>query len=502
MEPLVHFTVPFVALTLMGVSPRKAIPLALLALLPDLDALLLVHRSVSHSLVVMAAVMVPIMVVAYRAGLRLRTWALAFFSLASHSFLDLFSGSTPILWPLYDRAVDVQAELITHIGGSISFDASFKVWTEPISFSVGPSLDAPIFTGGGLVVSAVLISAVFFKFFRDLRLRPLSAVELLPNGAGGYEQLNAGSSAGSLDAVRGYEVLRPDDVTVVIPTLNEAEAIGLVLDELRQEGYRKVLIVDGYSRDGTDKIALSKGARVIYQHGVGKTGALMTAVEHVDTPYILVMDGDYTYNPKDIRKLLIHGKFYALVMGARDGRNISRLHRFGNWVITKTFNLLFGTGLSDVFSGMYLLNVNFARQIDLRSRGFSTEVEIAVQAAVEDRITQVPIDYRRRIGRGKLSTWRHGFSILISVIRLAQRYNPILLLSAVGASAIIPAIIILAFVVLRLLMFGVWHSGWALLGTMLLLFSAQFLALGTMAFMVKRVERRILQRIEREKSPA
>jgi len=149
-----------------------------------------------------------------------------------------------------------------------------------------------------------------------------------------------------------------------------------------------------------------------------------------------------------------------------------------------------------VFSGMYLLNVNFARQIDLRSRGFSTEVEIAVQAAVEDRITQVPIDYRRRIGRGKLSTWRHGFSILISVIRLAQRYNPILLLSAIGASAII----ILAFVVIRLLMFGVWHSGWTLLGTMLLLFSAQFLALGTMAFMVKRVERRILQRIEREKS--
>lgn len=496
MEPLVHFTVPFVALTLVGVSPKKAIPLALLALLPDLDALLLVHRSVSHSLVVMAAVMVPLMLVAYR----LRTWALAFFSLASHSFLDLFSGATPILWPLYDKAVDIQAALITHIGGSISFDANVKIWTEPINFSVGPSLDAPIFTGGGLVLSAVLISAVFFKFFRDLRLSPLSAVELLPNGAGGYERLNAGSSTGSLESVGGYGGVQPDDVTVVIPTLNEAGAIGLVLDELRQEGYRKVLVVDGYSRDGTDKIALSKGARVIYQHGFGKTGALMTAMEHVDTPYILVMDGDYTYNPKDIQKLLIHGRFYALVIGARDRRNISRLHRFGNWVITKTFNLLFGTGLSDVCSGMYLLNVKFARQIDLRSRGFSTEVEIAAQAAVEDRITQVPIEYRRRVGRGKLSTWRHGFSILASVIRLAQRYNPILLFSAIGASAIIPAIIILAFVVIRLLMFGVWHSGWALLGTMLLLFSAQFLALGTMAFMVKRVERRILQRIEGEKS--
>ena len=53
MKPLIHFIVPFTALTLAGVEFRKALPISLLALLPDLDALFLVHRSLSHSLVVL-----------------------------------------------------------------------------------------------------------------------------------------------------------------------------------------------------------------------------------------------------------------------------------------------------------------------------------------------------------------------------------------------------------------------------------------------------------------
>jgi dolichol-phosphate mannosyltransferase len=55
-----------------------------------------------------------------------------------------------------------------------------------------------------------------------------------------------------------------DDVTIVIPTLNEAEAIGKLIEEIKQEGYKNILVVDGYSKDGTPEIAKQK---VIFQHG-------------------------------------------------------------------------------------------------------------------------------------------------------------------------------------------------------------------------------------------
>jgi dolichol-phosphate mannosyltransferase len=110
--------------------------------------------------------------------------------------------------------------------------------------------------------------------------------------------------------------ISPEDLTIVIPTLNEREAIGFVLDELRQEGYENVLVVDGYSTDGTPDVARERGATVVFQHGAGKAGAIKTALEHVKTPYMLVMDGDHSYDPKDIKRLLAYAANYDEVIGA------------------------------------------------------------------------------------------------------------------------------------------------------------------------------------------
>ncbi len=87
-------------------------------------------------------------------------------------------------------------------------------------------------------------------------------------------------------------------VTVIIPTLNEVEGIGLVLNELIGVGVSRdrVLVVDGGSTDGTVRVAEERGVRVIRQLGRGgKADAIKTALRYVETPYMLVMDGDYTY---------------------------------------------------------------------------------------------------------------------------------------------------------------------------------------------------------------
>ncbi|MCW4023423.1 MAG: glycosyltransferase family 2 protein [Candidatus Bathyarchaeota archaeon] len=304
----------------------------------------------------------------------------------------------------------------------------------------------------------------------------------------GYSESVSISVQASRDAVSF------DEVTVVIPTLNEEKAVGKVIEELTLEGFHNILVVDGYSSDGTVEVAKVNGTQIIYQHGSGKTGALKTAIEYVQTPYLLVMDSDFTYDSRDIQRLLNHGRSYAQVIGARSRSNISLLHRFGNWVITRTFNLLFGAGISDVCSGMYLLETEVAKELELKSGGFLTEVEIASQIAAEHNVTEVPINYRQRIGQGKLTAW-NGFGILFAVLRMAWKYNPVLLFSMFSALAGLPAFAILGWVAFEQLVVGFWHSGWALMSVMLLLFASQAVAVATMSILIKRTEQRISRRI-------
>ena len=240
-------------------------------------------------------------------------------------------------------------------------------------------------------------------------------------------------------------VLR-EDVTVVLPVLNEEEGVSVVIDELHENGYRNILVVDGYSTDLTVQAARRKGATVVEQHGRGKTGAIKTAVELSSTPYLLIMDGDFTYSAANIEKLLTYANEYDEVIGARSRQNISLIRRFGNRLITGLFNTLFGTSISDVCCGMYLLNSESAKQLEFRTKGFSVEVEVLAQMTMQGKVAEVPIDYRKRLGQPKLSTLVHGAEILKSIFGLARTYNPVSIFSIAAASAAIPGVAVLSWV--------------------------------------------------------
>lgn len=96
MEPLIHFVVPLTLLTILGVKFRRALPLSLLALLPDLDVFFHVHRSFSHSILIFLAVFLLTLPLAWRFK-SYKHAALALLMLISHPILDLFSGYTPVL---------------------------------------------------------------------------------------------------------------------------------------------------------------------------------------------------------------------------------------------------------------------------------------------------------------------------------------------------------------------------------------------------------------------
>ena len=165
-EPLIHFAIPLASLALAGIGYRKALIFSIFALIPDADALFHVHRSQSHSLILL----VVVTVVAYLLLIRTkyRTYLLlASLGVASHILLDIFGWYTPALWPLWDQSIQINAELISHIASQPTFTFNFKILTIPTIFDPFNAVDAPIFTSEGLIISTLLLAAVSVKLIRN-----------------------------------------------------------------------------------------------------------------------------------------------------------------------------------------------------------------------------------------------------------------------------------------------------------------------------------------------
>jgi len=172
-ELLLHFAIPFAAFSYFR-RPREAFVASLIALLPDLDALLIgVHRSTSHSLVVVLAVcgIALLLIRALRSRL-LRLGLLVTLGLLSHLLLDLFTTYTPIFWPLVSWSLFISLDGGVHISESVNLKVSLDLSTTTTEFTPFTVLDAPIFTSEGFAVSLILIGSVFANMYSD-RLRGL-----------------------------------------------------------------------------------------------------------------------------------------------------------------------------------------------------------------------------------------------------------------------------------------------------------------------------------------
>lgn len=222
-------------------------------------------------------------------------------------------------------------------------------------------------------------------------------------------------------------------------------------------------------------------------------GAILVARDVVDTPFFLIMDGDYTYDPNDIDRFVLYANDYDEIIGFRPKRspNISRTHRLGNWVLTTSFNILMGSNVPDVACGMYLMRTSKMKTLTLNRLGFEIDQEIAAQILTDGKVTYVPINYRGRKGHVKAPTWRQGFRALFAIINLGRVYNPVLLFSFLAGLALIPAIGLLAYASVLYLFFNSYHEGYFLGSLVLLVLGAQGLTVTTVASMIQRIERKL-----------
>ena len=210
-------------------------------------------------------------------------------------------------------------------------------------------------------------------------------------------------------------------VSVIIPTMNEEQSVGLVIEEVREAfGDRpfEVVVVDTNSVDRTREIASSLGAVVVDEPRRGYGRAYKTGFERASGGVLATLDADMTYPAKMIPRLvdmlaekgldfITTDRFADMEKGA-----MSAKHRLGNWVLSATARLLFRVRVKDSQSGMWVFRREILDKLDLESDGMSLSEEIKIEAFRKTRAIEVPITYRVRVGEVKLSSWKDGLGNL------------------------------------------------------------------------------------------
>jgi glycosyltransferase involved in cell wall biosynthesis len=219
-------------------------------------------------------------------------------------------------------------------------------------------------------------------------------------------------------------------VSVVIPTHNEAQAIGRVLADLPSSLVTEVIVVDSNSNDGTPEIAAKMGARVIQEPRRGYGRACLTGFGAANSPDIVVfLDGDYSDRPSELPILLapiIEGRA-DLTLGSRlSGKSTSGSlpwhQSFGNRLAACLIRVLYGVKVTDL--GPFRAGrADELRALGLEEMTYGWAVEMILKGARAGyRIVEVPVSYHSRIGKSKISgtvkgTIGAGWFIISLIVR-------------------------------------------------------------------------------------
>jgi glycosyltransferase involved in cell wall biosynthesis len=200
-------------------------------------------------------------------------------------------------------------------------------------------------------------------------------------------------------------------VSVIIPTRNEARAIGRVLADLPADLITEVLVVDNHSSDGTPEIAARMGARVVREPRRGYGRACLTGLAHTSAPDVVVfLDGDYSDRPVELPRLLapIRDGRADITLGSRltGPRMPGALPwhaAFGNRLAAGLISLLFGQRITDL-GPFRAARADVLRVLALEETTYGWAVEMILKGALRGfRIVEVPVSYHSRIGKSKIS---------------------------------------------------------------------------------------------------
>jgi glycosyltransferase involved in cell wall biosynthesis len=223
-------------------------------------------------------------------------------------------------------------------------------------------------------------------------------------------------------------------VGVVIPALNEERSLPLVLAALPHSLIEEIVVVDNGSSDRTAAVAVDGGARVIHEPRRGYGSACLAGIAALsDVDVVAFVAADYSDHPEELALLLepILTDRADLVIGSRmvgerEPGALLPQALFGNWLATRLIRLFWGVTFTDL-GPFRAIRATSLTALQMQDRDYGWTVEMQVKAAQAHlRCVEVPVRYRKRVGRSKITgtlmgTIRASHKILATIFRSAWR---------------------------------------------------------------------------------
>lgn len=233
-------------------------------------------------------------------------------------------------------------------------------------------------------------------------------------------------------------------IAVLIPCYNESRTIAKVVKDFKAAlPQTDIYVYDNNSIDGTDRIAKEAGAIVRYERKQGKGNVIRTMFREIHADCYLMIDGDDTYPAENAAEMvdLVLNQHADMVVGDRlsstyFSENKRMFHSFGNVLVRKLVNLVFGGDITDIMTGYRAFSFQFVKTFPVVSSGFEIETEMSIHALDKKLlIRSIPVTYRDRPegSESKLNTISDGFKVIRTIFTLCKNYRPMMFFGSIAA---------------------------------------------------------------------
>jgi glycosyltransferase involved in cell wall biosynthesis len=222
----------------------------------------------------------------------------------------------------------------------------------------------------------------------------------------------------------------PSSISIVIPAMNEADAIGAVVSSLRTTArWREILVVDDGSTDDTSARARASGACVVrHPYNKGNGAAVKTGIRHANGEFILIIDADGQHPPEDAQRIAARLGEFDLVIGARSvATQATTARRLGNALLNRFASYLTSRPIPDLTSGFRGARTECLREfLHLLPNGFSTPTTTTLAFIKAGyNVAFEPIDARQRSGNSKIRFAKDGTRFLLILLKIVTLFSPL-----------------------------------------------------------------------------
>ncbi len=229
-------------------------------------------------------------------------------------------------------------------------------------------------------------------------------------------------------------------MSIVIPAMNEANAIGGVVSGLRAAApWREILVVDDGSTDDTAARAGAAGACVIrHPYNKGNGAAVKSGIRRAGGDFVVIIDADGQHPPEDAQRIAARLGEYDLVIGARSpATQATSARRAGNAMLNRLASYLTGRPIPDLTSGFRGARTECLREfMHLLPNGFSTPTTTTLAFIKAGyNVAFEPVHARQRAGQSKIRFARDGARFFLILLKVVTLFSPLRIFLPISASS-------------------------------------------------------------------